>query len=39
MPEKEMKDWIGSYRELRLTGTTGSTFTGWPLQRELAGVG
>jgi len=32
-------DWIGSYRELRLTGTTGSTFTGWPLQRELAGVG
>src|SRR5881409_4064108 len=32
-------EWIGSYRELRLTGTTGSTFTGWPLQRELAGVG
>src|SRR2546426_3410633 len=32
-------DWIGSYRDLRLTGTTGSTFTGWPLQRELAGVG
>jgi len=32
-------EWIGSYRDLRLTGTTGSTFTGWPLQRELAGVG
>ncbi len=32
-------EWIGSYRDLRLTGTTGSTFTGWPLQRELAVVG
>jgi tRNA-2-methylthio-N6-dimethylallyladenosine synthase len=27
-------EWIGSYRRVRLTGTTGSTFTGWPLDRE-----
>jgi tRNA-2-methylthio-N6-dimethylallyladenosine synthase len=32
-------DWIGSYRRARLTGTTGSTFTAWPLDRELATVG
>ncbi|MGH7699991.1 MAG: tRNA (N6-isopentenyl adenosine(37)-C2)-methylthiotransferase MiaB [Gemmatimonadales bacterium] len=25
--------WIGGYRRVRLTGTTGSTFTGWPLER------
>jgi tRNA-2-methylthio-N6-dimethylallyladenosine synthase len=31
--------WIGSYRRVRLTGTTGSTFTAWPLERELAVVG
>lgn len=34
-------DWIGSYRTVRLTGTTGSTFVGAPVQagRELAIVG
>jgi tRNA-2-methylthio-N6-dimethylallyladenosine synthase len=36
-------EWIGSYRRVRLTGTTGSTFTAWPVapeaQRELAVVG
>jgi len=38
-------DWIGGYREVRLTGTTGSTFTAVPLGRvqgsgrELAVVG
>ncbi len=26
--------WIGGYRRVRLTGTTGSTFTAWPLERE-----
>ncbi|MGH7337450.1 MAG: tRNA (N6-isopentenyl adenosine(37)-C2)-methylthiotransferase MiaB, partial [Myxococcota bacterium] len=25
-------EWIGTYREVRLTGTTGSTFTAWPLE-------
>jgi len=32
-------DWVGSYRRVRFTGTTGSTFTAWPLDqatRELA---
>ncbi len=24
--------WIGSYRRVRFTGTTGSTFTAWPLE-------
>jgi len=24
-------DWIGTYRHVRFTGTTGSTFTAWPL--------
>jgi tRNA-2-methylthio-N6-dimethylallyladenosine synthase len=34
-------DWIGSYLQVRLTGTTGSTFTGVPEPsgRELAVVG
>jgi tRNA-2-methylthio-N6-dimethylallyladenosine synthase len=34
-------DWIGTYRHVRLTGTTGSTFTGIPTSggRELAIVG
>jgi tRNA-2-methylthio-N6-dimethylallyladenosine synthase len=35
-------EWIGTYRDVRLTGTTGSTFTGWPLEPhapELAIVG
>src|SRR5213594_3794985 len=27
-------DWIGSYRRVRFTGTTGSTFTAWPLEKE-----
>src|SRR5712671_5577998 len=27
-------DWIGTYRRVRLTGTTGSTFTAWPLEKE-----
>ncbi|MBI1967135.1 MAG: tRNA (N6-isopentenyl adenosine(37)-C2)-methylthiotransferase MiaB [Gemmatimonadetes bacterium] len=31
--------WIGSYRRVRFTGTTGSTFTGWPVEQELATVG
>ncbi|HEY3279424.1 MAG TPA: tRNA (N6-isopentenyl adenosine(37)-C2)-methylthiotransferase MiaB [Gemmatimonadales bacterium] len=31
--------WIGSYRRVRFTGTTGSTFTAWPLEREPAVVG
>jgi tRNA-2-methylthio-N6-dimethylallyladenosine synthase len=32
-------EWIGTYRNVRFTGTTGSTFTAWPLDqatRELA---
>ncbi|HEU5261664.1 MAG TPA: tRNA (N6-isopentenyl adenosine(37)-C2)-methylthiotransferase MiaB, partial [Gemmatimonadales bacterium] len=29
--------WVGTYRRVRLTGTTGSTFTAWPTDR--AGVG
>jgi len=32
-------EWIGSYRRVRFTGTTGSTFTAWPVDqatRELA---
>ena len=32
-------EWIGSYRRVRFTGTTGSTFTAWPLDREPATVG
>lgn len=31
--------WIASYRTVRLTGTTGSTFTGWPLERAVGAVG
>jgi tRNA-2-methylthio-N6-dimethylallyladenosine synthase len=31
--------WIGTYRRVRFTGTTGSTFTATPLERELAVVG
>ena len=31
--------WIGSYRRVRLTGTTGSTFTAWPLDQERLAVG
>ena len=29
-------EWIGTYKRVRLTGTTGSTFTAWPADRELA---
>ena len=29
-------EWIGTYRNVRFTGTTGSTFTAWPVERELA---
>jgi tRNA-2-methylthio-N6-dimethylallyladenosine synthase len=32
-------EWIGSYRRVRFTGTTGSTFTAWPLDREPAIMG
>src|SRR5712664_1652267 len=32
-------DWIGSYRDLRLTGTTGSTFTGRTTEQEVTLVG
>ena len=32
-------EWIGTYRRVRLTGTTGSTFTAWPVVQELAVVG
>jgi tRNA-2-methylthio-N6-dimethylallyladenosine synthase len=31
--------WIGTYRRVRLTGTTGSTFTAWPAEQEGALVG
>jgi tRNA A37 methylthiotransferase MiaB len=31
--------WVGSYRRVRLTGTTGSTFTAWPVEQEAAVVG
>jgi tRNA-2-methylthio-N6-dimethylallyladenosine synthase len=29
-------EWIGTYKRVRFTGTTGSTFTAWPVDRELA---
>ena len=28
--------WVGTYRHVRLTGTTGSTFTAWPVGEEAA---
>ncbi|HEY6853414.1 MAG TPA: tRNA (N6-isopentenyl adenosine(37)-C2)-methylthiotransferase MiaB [Gemmatimonadales bacterium] len=31
--------WIGTYRQVRFTGTTGSTFAGRPVEEELAVVG
>ena len=31
--------WIGTYRRVRLTGTSGTTFTAWPLEREPAHMG
>ncbi|HEX4602011.1 MAG TPA: tRNA (N6-isopentenyl adenosine(37)-C2)-methylthiotransferase MiaB [Gemmatimonadales bacterium] len=33
------ESWIGGYRRVRLTGTTGSTFTAWPLDAERVAVG
>jgi tRNA-2-methylthio-N6-dimethylallyladenosine synthase len=27
-------EWMGTYRRVRFTGTTGSTFTAWPLETE-----
>jgi tRNA-2-methylthio-N6-dimethylallyladenosine synthase len=27
-------EWIGTYRRVRFTGTTGSTFTAWPVEKE-----
>jgi len=30
------EDWIGTYRRVRFTGTTGSTFTAWPVEQEAA---
>jgi len=33
------EDWIGTYRRVRLTGTSGTTFTAWPLEREPAPMG
>ena len=32
-------DWVGSYRRVCFTGTTGSTFTAWPVEQEAAVVG
>ena len=32
-------EWIGTYRQVRFTGTTGSTFAGRPAEQELAIVG
>jgi tRNA-2-methylthio-N6-dimethylallyladenosine synthase len=32
-------EWIGTYRRVRFTGTTGSTFTARALEREVAVVG
>ena len=33
------EEWIGTYRRVRLTGTTGSTFTAWPVEREFVPMG
>jgi tRNA-2-methylthio-N6-dimethylallyladenosine synthase len=32
-------EWIGTYRRVRFTGTTGSTFAAWPVDQEMALVG
>jgi tRNA-2-methylthio-N6-dimethylallyladenosine synthase len=32
-------EWVGTYRRVRLTGTTGSTFAAWPVSQELSVVG
>ena len=32
-------EWVGSYLRVRFTGTTGSTFTAWPVEQEAAVVG
>jgi tRNA-2-methylthio-N6-dimethylallyladenosine synthase len=31
-------EWIGTYRQVRFTGTTGSTFTAWPLEKQTVGL-
>jgi tRNA-2-methylthio-N6-dimethylallyladenosine synthase len=31
-------EWIGSYRRVRFTGTTGSTFMGWPIEPAVQEV-
>jgi tRNA-2-methylthio-N6-dimethylallyladenosine synthase len=31
-------EWIGTYRRVRFTGTTGSTFTAWPLEPASSAV-
>ena len=28
--------WIGTYRRVRFTGTTGSTFTAWPVEENAS---
>ena len=32
-------EWVGTYRSVRFTGTTGSTFTAWPVGQERSLVG
>jgi tRNA-2-methylthio-N6-dimethylallyladenosine synthase len=32
-------EWVGTYRRVRFTGTTGATFTAWPVEQEPALVG
>jgi tRNA-2-methylthio-N6-dimethylallyladenosine synthase len=32
-------EWVGTYRRVRFTGTTGSTFTAWPVEQETAAMG
>jgi tRNA-2-methylthio-N6-dimethylallyladenosine synthase len=32
------EEWVGTYRRVRFTGTTGSTFTAWPVDRTSCEV-
>jgi len=32
-------DWVGTYRRVRFTGTTGSTFTAWPVEENVPSGG
>ncbi|HTI04575.1 MAG TPA: tRNA (N6-isopentenyl adenosine(37)-C2)-methylthiotransferase MiaB [Gemmatimonadales bacterium] len=32
-------DWVGTYRRVRFTGTTGSTFTAWPVEENAPSGG